>query len=110
MIELPSEINALRQRVHIEAVNPEPSKKTSERRTISWAEIEDWQQDNEYIIHGYRRSVFHLRNSEFTLKLLPQLGFNILGGGASSPGLAVRHSRSIFMETGSETEALYRSS
>jgi hypothetical protein len=60
MIELPSEINALRQRVQIEAVNPEPSKRSPQRRTISWAEIEDWQKDNEFIIHGYRRFVFHV--------------------------------------------------
>ena len=60
MIEVTREMNAPRQRVQIPAdpdQDQRPPKKDSvpQRKTLSWDEIEDWQKDNEYIVHGYRR-------------------------------------------------------
>ncbi|KAF6764313.1 hemolysin-III related-domain-containing protein [Ephemerocybe angulata] len=49
-------MNVLRQRTQIRADNHEAPINASgtERKTISWSELEDWQKDNEYIVLGYR--------------------------------------------------------
>jgi len=51
---------SLRQRVSLyKAANHEITTTTpvEQRRTLSWDELEDWQKDNEFITHGYRRYV-----------------------------------------------------
>ncbi|TEB34168.1 HlyIII-domain-containing protein [Coprinellus micaceus] len=63
MIEVTREMNAPRQRTRIPAEpdqDQHPPKKGSvpQRKTLSWDEIEDWQKDNEYIVHGYRRTQY----------------------------------------------------
>lgn len=60
MVAVPTETDPLRQRTPLsQAADHETSLKAAgpppDELTISWGFLEDWQKDNEYIVHGYRR-------------------------------------------------------
>ena len=44
------------------------SPRARKKRTLTWQEIPAWQQDNEYILTGYRRCVFKLAENKFPMQ------------------------------------------